>query len=591
MRSALPWFICALIALAMLPALARGEDPLSTGSFVVSDSGFHDAGSADPNDRTVDIVAGGKVQFSYPSGTGEYNVTWDRGSLEPASCEQTAGFVWGTGTTLPWWTQGPGWAGSCTFSVPGTYTFHSGVDPNKFKATVIVHADATPTPTPTVTPTVTPTQTPTATPAAIEAHDTASPAKNWFQDASGSDPADNTVTIAAGQKVTFSFPVGNGTSSHNVSFPTLKPASCTQTAGDVPGAVPPLPKYPLPAGWAGECTFATAGTYTFLCTVHSSEMTGTVIVTSGSEPTPTPTPTPTATPTQTPTVTATPTPTPTATPTQTPTATPGEIQAHDTASPAKNWFQDASSSDPADNSVTVAPGDTVKFSFPVGNGTSSHNVSFSTLKPASCTQTAGDVPGAVPPLPKYPLPAGWAGECTFATAGTYTFVCTAHPTEMTGTVIVQTPGEPTPTPTATPTATPTVTATPEPPRDTTPAKVAKPWAAIDKPATKNMTVKRFLDNKLTIVARCVSAGSGTMTLSVSKAVADRIGLDGTKLGSADATCDSHNRVTVKLKPNKKARDALEDYRRAVPATASLVLAGPIGQTTATRALTLKGSKK
>ena len=97
---------------------------------VVSDSGFRDTASTDPEDRTVDIVAGGRVNFSYPSGTGEYNVVWDRGSLEPASCEQTAGPVWGYGTTLPWWTQGPGWAGYCTFTLPGTYTFHSGVNPN-----------------------------------------------------------------------------------------------------------------------------------------------------------------------------------------------------------------------------------------------------------------------------------------------------------------------------------------------------------------------------------------------------------------------------------------------------------------------------
>ena len=125
----------------------------------------------------------------------------------------------------------------------------------------------------------------------------------------------------------------------------------------------------------------------------------------------------------------------------------------------------------------------------------------------------------------------------------------------------------------------------------TPAAVAKIWAAIDKPATKNMTVARFLANKLTFTARCVSAGSGTLTLSVTKAVADRIGLKGTTLGTADATCDANGRFTTKVKPNKKARDALEDYRRAVPATATLALAGPIGQTTVTRTLTLKGSKR
>jgi hypothetical protein len=163
---------------------------------------------------------------------------------------------------------------------------------------------------------------------------------------------------------------------------------------------------------------------------------------------------------------------------------------------------------------------------------------------------------------------------------------------MTGSVVVksQNGGEPTPTPTATATATPTATATatPEPPRDTTPAKTPKIWAAIDKPATKAMTVSSLLKGKLKIVSRCTSAASGTLTLTVSKAVADRIGLDGTKIGSADATCDGHGRFTVKLKPTGAAKRALDDYPGSVRASAKLALAGPIGQTTATRTINLKG---
>ena len=66
-----------------------------------------------------------------------------------------------------------------------------------------------------------------------------------------------------------------------------------------------------------------------------------------------------------------------------------------------------------------------------------------------------------------------------------------------------------------------------------------------------------------------------MNLTVSKAVARRIGLEGTKLSSADATCN-RRRFTAKLKPNAKAEHALEDYRGAVKATATLELAGPFG---------------
>jgi hypothetical protein len=205
-------------------------------------------------------------------------------------------------------------------------------------------------------------------------------------------------------------------------------------------------------------------------------------------------------------------------------------------------------------------------------------------------QKTGIAITAAPPLPAFAQPPAWTGECTFDAPGVYTFVCSAHQVEMTGTVVVRNEdgSEPTPVPTTSPTATPTATATPEPPRDTTPAKVANIWAAIDKPAVKAMTVSSFLKGKLKIVARCVSAGSGTMTLTVSKTVANAIGLKGTKLGQAKATCDGHGRFTVKVKPNDAAEAALEDYRGSVKTTATLALSGPIGQTTVTRTINLKG---
>jgi hypothetical protein len=118
--------------------------------------------------------------------------------------------------------------------------------------------------------------------------------------------------------------------------------------------------------------------------------------------------------------------------------------------------------------------------------------------------------------------------------------------------------------------------------------VAKPWASLDKPATKALTVASLLKGKLKITARCVSAGSGTLTLTVSKAVARRIGLKGTKLGAGAARCNQHNRFTVKVAPTARAKRALEDYRGSIRAKATLELAGPIGQTTATRTINLKG---
>lgn len=98
-------------------------------------------------------------------------------------------------------------------------------------------------------------------------------------------------------------------------------------------------------------------------------------------------------------------------------------------------------SDPTGTTVTIAPGGTVSFSYPTGG--SSHNVVFgngdtgaSGPQPTSCVQTAGVAITAAPPLPGFAEPAGWAGSCTFNTAGTYTFYCQVH-TSMQGTVIVQ----------------------------------------------------------------------------------------------------------------------------------------------------------
>src|SRR3712207_7650618 len=36
------------------------------------------------------------------------------------------------------------------------------------------------------------------------------------------------------------------------------------------------------------------------------------------------------------------------------------------------------------------------------------------------------------PISEFALPAGWSGECTFSEPGTYTFNCSTHPVEMTG---------------------------------------------------------------------------------------------------------------------------------------------------------------
>ena len=85
------------------------------------------------------------------------------------------------------------------------------------------------------------------------------------------------VTITAGGTVAFSHAAGPF--AHNVRFTGAQPASCVQTVfASASGPVPPLPSAADSGAWAGSCTFAAAGTYTFNCALHGNAMTGSVTV-------------------------------------------------------------------------------------------------------------------------------------------------------------------------------------------------------------------------------------------------------------------------------------------------------------------------
>ena len=98
------------------------------------------------------------------------------------------------------------------------------------------------------------------------------------------------TTVMAGGAVTFSNP---GTVPHGVEWVggPAKPAC---------GSGVPVGTTEAASGskWSGTCTFAQAGTYTFYCTIHHAEMTGTVTVAANGTTTTTTTPT-TTTPTTT----------------------------------------------------------------------------------------------------------------------------------------------------------------------------------------------------------------------------------------------------------------------------------------------------
>jgi plastocyanin len=82
----------------------------------------------------------------------------------------------------------------------------------------------------------------------------------------------------------------------------------------------------------------------------------------------------------------------------------------------------------------------------------------------------------------------WHGECTFSTPGTYTFICTVHPTEMKGTITVNASGTTTTT-TTTPVPTPTTPTAPVEPSSGSPLTGSPSLRA----SQRGSTVKGSLD--------------------------------------------------------------------------------------------------
>src|SRR5262249_11903801 len=91
--------------------------PPPTGTIFAIDFGFE----GPTGDATVTIAAGGTVTFAYPNGGSFHNIVFS--DAQPTSCTQTAGSNVGAVPPLRATPEPSGWAGSCRFNTPGTYTF------------------------------------------------------------------------------------------------------------------------------------------------------------------------------------------------------------------------------------------------------------------------------------------------------------------------------------------------------------------------------------------------------------------------------------------------------------------------------------
>jgi plastocyanin len=209
------------------------------------------------------------------------------------------------------------------------------------------------------------------------------------------------------------------------------------------------------------------------------------------------------------------------------------------------------------STATIGAGGTVTFSSPIGNN--DHNVRFSSSGPTSCS----------PALPVNPQPPEWSSTCQFNTAGTYSFVCTAHP-GMGGTVSVLAPGTPTTPPPATDPGTPPPGGNP-------------PGGAPEQPGSPTVKVPRR--QRGTTVRGSVTTSVGGSRLVIKALVSNRLlstspprQVRKVSVGSLRRQLPSAGKTSFAVKLNRAARRAL-NRRDRLAVTLRVTVTPPAGQAT------------
>jgi plastocyanin len=228
--------------------------------------------------------------------------------------------------------------------------------------------------------------------------------------------------------------------------------------------------------------------------------------------------------------------------------------------------------------ATVGAGGVVKFANPYSS--TYHGLKFtggSAGATPSCTgipAAAGEVTGAV----------SWQGECTFSAPGTYTFICTVHPSEMQGTITVNPNG--TTTTTTTTTTTPTST-TPT----TTPSAPGEPSSGAPlarglslRSSQRGGSVKGTLD-----IAKAQAGGRLEIDVLTKSASLASVGHAArVRVGRLVRGSLSPGRLSFAVKLNARARSALRRHRR-LALTVKITLTPLAGTPTRmTRGVVLRG---
>jgi plastocyanin len=152
--------LCLAAAGGMTAAIAQGDDPPAAATFkTVDGSNVFQLVTGSGSQTSADILTGGTVTFTNAS-VATHNVDFFTAAAQTAvSCQQTLGGSSPSPVRVPGSPASGDWAGVCTFSKAGTYSFTCDHHPF-MTGTVVVH-DPAGSPGTTTTPvtTTTPAQT------------------------------------------------------------------------------------------------------------------------------------------------------------------------------------------------------------------------------------------------------------------------------------------------------------------------------------------------------------------------------------------------------------------------------------------------
>jgi hypothetical protein len=121
-----------------------------------------------------------------------------------------------------------------------------------------------------------------------------------------------------------------------------------------------------------------------------------------------------------------------------------------------------------------------------------------------------------------------------------------------------------------------------------PAPAPKPSASLQELSSKVSTVSALRAGKVKVNVSCQGVDRGTLSLTVTKAVAKKLGLKSTTLASGSLRCGAEGRGTLTLKPSTKVKRALAKTKGSITATLTLRLKGTAGTARDTQNVNLEG---